>query len=102
VGIVQVSMELWLNKVCDRSRDIVLCSGRGLNVCKEKDLYFLRVRCLLLRAHSTSTRVHKSSPSQVPMVLLTAALIVLWLLLQEGDPYTNHLLKDVAIFLCID
>ena len=49
-----------------------------------------------------STGVYKSSPSQVPTALLTTALIVLWLLLQGGDPYTNCLLKDVAIFLCID
>ena len=50
---------------------------------------------------------HKSSPSQVPTALLTTALlttalILLWLSLQEGDPYSNHCLKDVAIFSCID
>ena len=45
---------------------------------------------------------HKSSPSQVPTALLTTALIVLWLSLHGGDPYTNHLLKDAVIFLCID
>ena len=65
-------------------------------------MYCLRVRHLLQRAHSTSARAHKSSPSQVPTALLTTALIVLWLSLHRGDPYTNHLLKDAAIFLCVD
>ena len=73
----------------------------GLSVCK-KILYFLRVCHLLLRAHSTSAGAHRSSSSQVPTALLTNALIVLWLSLHGGDPYTNRLLKDVAIFLCID
>jgi len=49
-----------------------------------------------------SAGAHKSSPSQVPTVLLTTALIVLWLSLHRGDPYTNHLLKDAVIFLCVD
>ena len=49
-----------------------------------------------------SAGAHKSSPSQVPTILLTTVLIVLWLSLQRGDPYTNCLLKDTAIFLCID
>ena len=62
----------------------------------------LRVHLLLLRAYSMSPRAHKSSPSQVPTALLTNALIILWLSLHRGDPYTNRLLKDVAIFLCID
>ena len=76
----------------------------GEMVCFCKRMYIcLRVtRRLLLRAHSTSAGAHKSSPSQVPTALLTTALIVLWLSLQGGDPYTNCLLKDAAIFLCID
>jgi len=49
-----------------------------------------------------SAGVHKSSPSQVSTALLTTAPIVLWLSLQGGDPYTNRLLKDAAIFLCVD
>ena len=49
-----------------------------------------------------SAGVHRSSPSQVPTALLTNALIILWLSLHGGDPYTNRLLKDVAIFLCVD
>ena len=49
-----------------------------------------------------SAGVHRSSPSQVPTALLTNALIILWLSLHGGDPYTNCLLKDVAIFLCVD
>ena len=70
---------------------------------KKKDLYFLRMTCRLLqRAHSMSAGVHRSSPSQVPTALLTNALIVLWLLLHRGDLYTNCLLKDAAIFLCVD
>ena len=46
----------------------------GLSVCKRKDLYFLRVYCVLLRAYSTSAGAHRSSPSQVPTALLTTAL----------------------------
>jgi len=65
-------------------------------------MYCLRVHCLLQRAHSTSAGAHKSSPSQVPTALLTTALIVLWLSLQGGDLYSNRLLKDAAIFLCVD
>jgi len=81
----------------------VLCSGRVKWFIKKKDLYFLRVtRYLLQRAHSTSAGAHRSSPSQVPTVLLTTALIVLWLSLHGGDPYTNCLLKDAAIFFCVD
>ena len=57
---------------------------------------------LLLKAHSMSAGVHKSSPSQVPTALLTTALIVLWLSLYGGDPYTNCLLKDAAIFFYVD
>jgi len=53
----------------------VLCSGQVL--CKKKNTYLLRVCFLLQRAHSTSARAYKSSPSQVPTVLLTIALIVL-------------------------
>ena len=71
-------------------------------MCKKKVLYWLRVRCLLQRAHSTSAGAHKSSASQVPTALLTTALMILWLSLYGGDPYTNCLLKDAAIFLCID
>ena len=78
----------------------MLCSGQMLH--KEKEMYFLRVHHLLLRAHSMSAGVHKSSLSQVPIALLTTTLIVLWLSLHTGDPYTNCLLKDTAIFLCID
>ena len=75
----------------------------GWMIClKKKDLYYLRVRRLFQRAHSTSAGTHKSSSSQVPTALLTTALIVLWLSLHRGDPYTNRLLKDTAIFLCID
>ena len=70
--------------------------------CKKRDLYLLRVRCLLLRAHSMSAGAHKSSPSQVPTALLTTALIILWLSLHRGDPYTNCLFKDAAIFLYVD
>ena len=44
-----------------------------------------------------SAGVHRSSPSQVPTALLTNALIILWLLLHGGDPYTNCLLKDMAM-----
>ena len=85
------------------SRDIALCSGWMIGFCLKKEKYILlRVHLLLQRAHSTSAGVHKSSPSQVPTVLLTTALIVLWLSLQRGDPYSNCLLKDVAIFLCVD
>ena len=81
----------------------MLCSGQLKWFCKKKDVYCLRVtRCLLLRAHSMSAGAYKSSSSQVPTALLTTALIVLWLSLQGGDPYTNRLLKDVAIFLCVD
>jgi len=69
--------------------------------CK-KVLYYLSVRRLLQRAHSMSAGVHKSSPSQVPTALLTTTLIVLWLSLYGGDSYTNRLLKNAAIFLCID
>ena len=65
-------------------------------------MYCLRVRRLLQRAHSMSAGTHKSSPSQVPTALLATALIVLWLSLQGGDLYSNRLLKDVAIFLCVD
>jgi len=79
----------------------VLCSGWIICLCK-KVLYYLRVYHLLQRAHSMSAGAHKSSPSQVPTALLTTALIILWLSLQGGDPYTNCLGKDVAIFLCID
>ena len=49
-----------------------------------------------------SVGAYKSSSSQVPTALLTTALIVLWLSLHGGDPYTNCLLKDVAIFLYVD
>ena len=49
-----------------------------------------------------SAGVHKSSSSQVPTAVLTTALIVLWLSLQGGDLYSNRLLKDAAIFFCID
>jgi len=81
----------------------VLCSGWVKWFIKKKDLYFLRVTYRLLqRAHSMSAGVHRSFPSQVPTALLTTALIVLWLSLHGGDPYTNRLLKDTAIFLCID
>ena len=82
----------------------MLCSGRvKWFVVKKRSMYCLRVtRCLLQRAHSTSAGAYKSSPSQVPTALLTTALIVLWLSLHGGDPYTNRLLKDAAIFLCID
>jgi len=80
----------------------VLCSG-WVKLFVKEDLYFLRVtRRLLQRAHSTSAGAHRSSPSQVPTALLTTALIVFWLSLHGGDPYTNCLLKDVAIFLCVD
>jgi len=72
-----------------------------VGLCKGK-LYCLRVLRLLQRAHSTSVGAHKSSPSQVPTALLTTALMILWLSLQGGDPYSNRLLKDVAIFLCVD
>ena len=65
-------------------------------------MYLLRVCHLLQRAHSISAGTYKFSPSQVPTTLLTTALMVLWLSLQGEDPYTNCLLKDVAIFLCID
>ena len=68
----------------------------------EKRFYLLRVCYLLQRAYSTSARVHKSSPSQMPTALLTTALIILCRSLQGGDPYTNCLLKDVAISLCIN
>jgi len=64
-------------------------------------MYCLRVHCLL-RAHSTSAGAHKSFSSQVPTALLTTALIVLWLSLRRGDPYSNCLLKDIVIFLCVD
>jgi len=74
----------------------------GFLSVKKKYMYCLRVLCLLRRAHSMSTETHKSSPSQVPTVLLTTALIVLWLSLQEGGPYTNCLFKNAAIFLCVD
>jgi len=80
----------------------VLCFGWGLSMCKKKDVYCLRVHHLLLRAHSMSARAYKSFSSQVSTVLLTTALIILWLLLQERDPYSNHLLKDAVIFPCID
>ena len=70
---------------------------------KKKDLYFLRVtHRFLQRAYSTSAGVHRSSPSQMPTALLTNVLIILWLSLHGGDPYTNRLLKNVVIFLCID
>ena len=49
-----------------------------------------------------SVGAHKSSSSQMPTTLLTTALILLWLSLQEGDPYSNCLLKNAAIFLCVD
>ena len=75
----------------------------GFVLCVKKgNVYLLRVCRLLQRAHSISARAHKSSPSQVPTALLTTALIVLWLSLYGGDPYSNCLLKDVVIFLCID
>ena len=99
---------LWLSislmRVLYCSRDLVLCSNYVLDrwFVKKRNLYFLRVRRLLLRTHSTSAGAHKSSPSQMPTALLTTALIILWLSLQGGDPYTNCLLKDVTIFLCID
>jgi len=81
----------------------VLCSEQDLSVCyKKKKLYLLRVCRLLQRAHSMFAGVHNSSPSQMFTALLTTALILLWLSLQGEDPYTNCLLKDVAIFLCID
>ena len=84
------------------SRDIVLYSGQNLGVYKKR-FGLLRVTCCFLqRAYSMSAGAHKSSPSQVPTALLTTALIVLWLSLQGGDPYTNCLLKDAAIFLYID
>jgi len=76
--------------------------GKMVFFCKRMYICLRVTCCLLLRAHSTSTGAHKSSPSQVPTALLTTALIVLWLSLHRGDLYTNHLLKDVAIFLCID
>jgi len=69
----------------------VLCSGQVF--VKKKVCICLRVTCRLLQ---------RSSPSQVPTTLLTNALMILWLSLHRGDPYTNHLLKDMAIFLCID
>jgi len=71
-------------------------------VVKKRDLYLLRVCRLLFRAYSMSAGVHKSSPSQVPTALLTTALIILWLSLHGGDPYTNRLLNDAAIFLSIN
>ena len=99
----RLSLSISLMSLLYWSRDIVVSSGQAKwFVCKKKDVYCLRVRCLFHRAHSTSAGVHKSFPSQVPTALLTTALIVLWLSLQGGDPYTNHLLKDVAIFLCVD
>ena len=45
-----------------------------------------------------SVGAHKSFPSHMPTALLTTALIVLWLSLYGGDLYSNHLLKDMAIF----
>jgi len=75
--------------------------GDRVGLCK-RNLYCLRVHCFLQRAHSTSAGAHKSSPSQVSTALLTTALMILWLSLQGGDSYSNRLLKDVAIFLCID
>ena len=69
---------------------------------RKKVLYYVRVRCLLQRAHSMSAGVHKFSPSQVPTALLTTALVLLWLSLHGGDPYTNRLLKGTVIFLCVD
>jgi len=75
--------------------------GDRVGLCKGK-LYCLRVRRLLQRAHSTFAGAHKSSSSQMPTALLTTALMILWLSLQGGDPYSNCLLKDVAIFLCVD
>ena len=82
----------------------MLCSGQVKRFVwkKKRGIYCLRVHRLLQRAHSMSAGVHKSSPSQVPTALLTTALIVLWLSLHGGDPYSNCLLKDAAIFLCID
>jgi len=75
----------------------------GFVLCvKKRNVYLLRVHHPLQRAYSTSAEVHKSSPSQMPTALLTTALILLWLSLQGGDPYSNCLLKNVAIFLCID
>ena len=71
-------------------------------MCKRKRMYWLRMLHLFQRAHSMSTGTHKSSSSQVPTALLTTALIILWLSLQGGDPYSNCLLKDAVIFLCID
>ena len=84
---------------------VVLVQGHCVMIWMGEMVCFvkgLRVRRLLLRAHSTSAGVHKSSPSQVPTVLLTIALIVLWLSLHGGDLYTNRLLKDVTVFFCID
>ena len=75
--------------------------GDRVGLYKEK-LYCLRVHRLLQKAYSTSAGAHKSSPSQVPTALLTTALMILWLSLQGGDPYSNRLLKDVMIFLCVD
>ena len=49
-----------------------------------------------------SARAHKSFPSQVLTALLTTVLIILWPLLHGEDLYTNHLLKDAAIFLYVD
>ena len=60
------------------------------------------VYCFLQKAYSTFARTHKSSFSQMSSTLLTTALIVLWLLLHGGDPYSNYLLKNAAIFLCVD
>ena len=84
--------------VLDRRNDLFVRKKR-----KKKDVYYLRVTChLFQRAHSMSAEVYKSSSSQVSTALLTTALVILWLSLHGGDPYTNCLLKDVAIFLYID
>jgi len=78
----------------------VLCSGWMIRL--KKGFVLFEGASSSSRAHSTFDGAHKSSPSQVPTALLTTALIVLWLSLHGGDPYTNCLLKDVAIFLCVD
>jgi len=49
-----------------------------------------------------SVGAHRFSPSQVLTALLTNVLIIFWLSLHGEDPYTNRLLKDMAIFLYVD
>ena len=98
----RLSLSMSLISLLFWSRDIVLCSGRSLSICKRKGVYLLRVCLLLLRAHSMSAGAYKSSLSQVPTALLTTALIILWLSLHGGDLYSDCLLKNMTIFLCID